>query len=433
MTAAAQDPVQLAPRNYEVWLENDDVRVLGALLKPGDVTPQHSHPTRIVYTLSDHSAIFRFPDGRVVHSESKAGEVVWRDPVTHSEENDGKADSRALLIELKGSSFRSNAVSRSDYFVSGDSGARLFVRRVASGSPQRTPILLIHGGSPPSEVIFDLPVPGYSLAQDFAAMGLDAFLMNASGWGQSTHSRDTSEPPGSSKEVVADIAAVVDDVLRTTGHSQLLMFGHASGGHWAAMYASEHPDKVAGLVLLNSMYSVDAPWALRRSFEDPKRPGVFDASAGPYRLATAEGLLNGWNNSIPTADKSEWRDPQVAAAYVALSLASDPTSASRTPASVRIPGGFRRDHYLLSKGQRLWDAQDLKIPVLFMRGSRDHWSRPEDLEALKRELGGAASSKFVTIPDATHFVFLDRPERGRTQMLKEIREFLGTFPRPGNT
>lgn len=165
MTAAAQDPVQLAPRNYEVWLENDDVRVLGALLKPGDVTPQHSHPTRIVYTLSDHSAIFRFPDGRVVHSESKAGEVVWRDPVTHSEENDGKTDSRALLIELKGSSFRSDAVSRSDYFVSGDSGARLFVRRVASGSPQRTPILLIHGGSPPSEVIFDLPVPGYSLAR----------------------------------------------------------------------------------------------------------------------------------------------------------------------------------------------------------------------------------------------------------------------------
>jgi pimeloyl-ACP methyl ester carboxylesterase len=429
VTAAAQDPVQVAPRNYEVLLENDHVRVLEALLKPGDITPQHSHPSRIVYTLSDHSAIFRFPDGRVVHSESQIGETVWRAPVTHSEENDGKTDSRAVLIEFKGSCFRPGSVSRSDYFVSGDSGARLFVRHIAGRAP-RTPIVLVHGGSPGSEVIFDLPIRGYSLAEDFAAMGLDTFLMNARGWGQSTPAADTSEPLGSSREVVADIAAVVDDVLRATGRSKLLLFGHASGGHWAAMYASEHPNKVAGLVLLNSMYSVAAPWQLRQAFEDARHPGVFDASAGPYRLATAEALLNGWNNSIPVVDKSEWRDPQVAAAYVTLGLASDPTSVSRTPASIRIPGGFRRDHYLMSKGQRFWDARAVESPVLYMRGSRDHWSRPEDLEALKRELPAGAHSKFVTIPDGTHFLFLDRPERGRTQMLKQIREFLADLREP---
>src|SRR6266496_4001109 len=65
-----------------------------------------------------------------------------------------------------------------------------------------------------------------------------------------------------------------------------------------------------------------------------------------------------------------------------VGLASDPTSESRTPPSLRIPGVFRRDHYLLSKGQKFWDAHDLKVPVLYMRGSRDHWSRPEDLEAM---------------------------------------------------
>lgn len=50
--------------------------------------------------------------------------------------------------------------------------------------------------------------------------------------------------------------------------------------------------------------------------------------------------------------------------------------------------------------------------MLYMRGARDHWSRPEDLDALKRDLPAVPNSKFVTIPDATHFVFLDRPERG---------------------
>jgi hypothetical protein len=54
------------------------------------------------------------------------------------------------------------------------------------------------------------------------------------------------------------------------------------------------------------------------------------------------------------------------------------------------------------------------------------------LEALQRELATAPHSRFVTIPDATHFVFLDRAERGRTQMLREVREFLPTVARPGS-
>jgi pimeloyl-ACP methyl ester carboxylesterase len=113
----------------------------------------------------------------------------------------------------------------------------------------------------------------------------------------------------------------------------------------------------------------------------------------------------------------------VAQTYVSLALASDPTAESRTPPSVRIPGAFRKEHYLLSKGQKLWDAHNLQVPVLYLRGSRDHWSRPEDLEAMKQDLATISDSKFVTIPDGTHFLFLDRTEHGRKKMLKEIQEF----------
>ena len=170
-------------------LENDRVRVLEALLKPSDRTPQHSHPARVVYSLSDHSAIFRSPEGRVTHSVSKAGDTVWRDPVIHSEENDGKADSHAILVEFKESPARAEALTRSDYFVTGESSSRLFVRHVTFGSNQQLPILLVPGGSPPSEVLFDLPVAGYSLVDDLARMGLDVFLMNPRGWGKSTPAR----------------------------------------------------------------------------------------------------------------------------------------------------------------------------------------------------------------------------------------------------
>jgi pimeloyl-ACP methyl ester carboxylesterase len=421
--AWGQDPVKVAPQNYKVLLENDHVRVIEALLKPGDRTPQHSHPARIVYSLSDHSAIFRSPEGRVMHITSKAGDTVWRDPIIHSEENDGKTDSHAILVELKQALPRAEALNRSDYFVTGESGSQLFVRHVTFGSNQQLPILLVPGGGPPSEVLFDLPVAGYSLAEDLARMGLDVFLMNPRGWGKSTATPNSPEAVGDSKQVTTDVEAVVDDTLRSTNRPRLVLFGHASGGLWTAMYAIKHQEKIAALVLLNSMYGVDALWGLRQGFEDPQHPGTFDAHAGPYRLATTEGLLNGWNRSIPVSNKDDWRDPLVAQAYVTLALASDPTSELRRPSSVRIPGAFRKEHYLLSKGQKLWDARDLKVPVLYIRGSRDHWSRPEDLDAIKRDLTAASGSKFATIADGTHFLFLDRPEHGQTEMLKLIQEF----------
>jgi pimeloyl-ACP methyl ester carboxylesterase len=421
--AWAQDPVKVAPQNYKVLLENDHVRVLEALLKPGDRTPQHSHPARVVYTLSDHSAIFRSPEGRVTHSTSKAGDTVWRDPVIHSEENDGKTDSHAILVEFKQAPAGAEALSRNDYFVTGALGSQLFVRHITFGSNHHLPILLVPGGGPPSEVIFDLPVPGYSLAEDMARMGLDVFLMNPRGWGKSIAGPNSAEAVGDSKQVTADIESVVEDILRSTGQARLVLFGHASGGLWTAVYATQHQDKIAALVLLNSMYGVDAPWGLRQAFEDPQHPGTFDARAGLYRLATAEGLLDGWNRSIPISNKNDWRDPRVAQVYVTLALASDPTSESRTPPSVRIPGAFRKEHYLLSRGQKFWDARDLKFPVLYMRGSRDHWSRPEDLDAMKRDLTAPWGSKFATIADGTHFLFLDRPEHGRSEMLKQIQEF----------
>jgi quercetin dioxygenase-like cupin family protein len=98
---SGQDPVAVAPDHYKILLENKRVRVLEGLLKPGERTPLHSHPARVIYILSDEKARFTFPGGRTVDSESKAGEVVWREPTTHAEENIGTTDSHAIIVELK--------------------------------------------------------------------------------------------------------------------------------------------------------------------------------------------------------------------------------------------------------------------------------------------------------------------------------------------
>lgn len=174
------------------------------------------------------------------------------------------------------------------------------------------------------------------------------------------------------------------------------------------------------------MYGVQAPWPLASGFEDPKHPDTFDPYAGPCRLADATGLLAGWNRSIPGEDKSLWRDPRVAEAYVRKGLASDPMAFTRNPPSVCIPGAFRLEHLLMAQGKKFWDAKDIHVPTLVVRGQRDHWSRPDDCEALAKELVNAPEVQTLMIPNATHFFFLDRPEHGMRLLMRTLTAFLSS-------
>ena len=97
----AQDPVKVAPKAFKVLLENDRVRVLDYRAKPGEKEPMHSHPDSFIYSLSPYNIKINFPDGTTEIRKGKAGEAIWQEAETHSSENMGTADARALIIELK--------------------------------------------------------------------------------------------------------------------------------------------------------------------------------------------------------------------------------------------------------------------------------------------------------------------------------------------
>ncbi|MBD3884753.1 alpha/beta hydrolase [Phormidium tenue FACHB-886] len=322
-------------------------------------------------------------------------------------------------------------IERNDFFVPSDLGIQIAVREVRSSHASRSPILLIHGGGPGGVASFDLNVPGYSLAADFAEAGHPVYIMNIRGWENSTRPDVLNQPPEknppavTSHEAVRDIGAVVD-VIQQRHQEPVALVGWATGGHWAGMYTSQNNEKVSHLVMLNSLYGVNAPWELRSSFEDPNNPGTFDASGGAYRLNDADGLIAQWSRTIPVEDKSQWRDPRVVEAYQQTALASDPTSETRNPASIRIPTAYRLESYNLSKGQKYWKAADITVPTLVMRGELDFWSRPEDLQALESELTNTPTAKTVTIPDGTHYLFNDRPERGRGRFVQEVLSFVAS-------
>ncbi len=97
----AQDMVKVAPKNCKVLLENDRVRVVRVVAKPGEKLEMHSHPANIVYAFTPGKVKHTSPDGKTQERELKTGQAIWSDAVTHSSENIGTTESRVLVIELK--------------------------------------------------------------------------------------------------------------------------------------------------------------------------------------------------------------------------------------------------------------------------------------------------------------------------------------------
>jgi hypothetical protein len=63
------------------------------------------------------------------------------------------------------------------------------------------------------------------------------------------------------------------------------------------------------------------------------------------------------------------------------------------------------------------------VPTFVLALERDFWSRPADRDKLTASLVHAPV-KVVVIPDATHFVHLDRPEHGQQLLLQEVAGFI---------
>jgi quercetin dioxygenase-like cupin family protein len=96
------DPAKLDPNMYKVILENKKLRAIDYHLKAGEQEPMHSHPCGVfVYFFTDANVASTLADGKSSESHNRAGDVVWRDPVTHFAKNVGGGEVHSLLVEPK--------------------------------------------------------------------------------------------------------------------------------------------------------------------------------------------------------------------------------------------------------------------------------------------------------------------------------------------
>jgi beta-alanine degradation protein BauB len=96
-----QDSLKVNSETIALKLENSRVRVLEAVLKPGEKEKPHSHPASVAYVIEGGKFRNHAADGTTSEVQLKTGDVVYRDPLTHWAENIGDTTIRLVLVELK--------------------------------------------------------------------------------------------------------------------------------------------------------------------------------------------------------------------------------------------------------------------------------------------------------------------------------------------
>ena len=128
---------------------------------------------------------------------------------------------------------------------------RLFMYEKYADSPEdkRGTVLFVHGSSMASQPTFDLQVPGrpFSSVMDwFAARGFDTWCVDMEGYGRSDKHRDITCDIANGAD---DLAAASEYIQQLRGNDGFLVYGISSGALRAAMFAANHPERIARLAL----------------------------------------------------------------------------------------------------------------------------------------------------------------------------------------
>jgi pimeloyl-ACP methyl ester carboxylesterase len=324
-------------------------------------------------------------------------------------------------------------IVKSDYSIDAvDPGIKLFVREKraegAKGSDDNV-VLFVHGATFPSTPDFDLQYKDYSWADWMVRHGYVVYMFDKRNYGFSTREKTMEEPAAANRPVsrsflvIRDIGAVVDHIRGKEHVQRVTLIGWSWGAMTAGYYASLHSEKVKKLVLYAPLYEnlLHTNLGAGSGLQNKRLPWEFNYGMGAYRLGTAEANNKRWDGEIPVQDKSEYREQGVQDAFNAAALATDPTSNSRNPPSLRAPNGVLEDSFYQATGRRLWHAANIYVPALVIAGEDDTWSFPQDREGLMRDLVNAPEKKHVTLPHATHFVLF---EKQRFRFFEEIDAFL---------
>ncbi|WP_426690675.1 alpha/beta fold hydrolase [Rhodanobacter ginsengiterrae] len=202
------------------------------------------------------------------------------------------------------------------------------------------------------------------------------------GWG------DSSRNSGASYNVDAQ-AARLDSFVKTLGLQRFVLVGHSMGGAIAAVYASEHPEQVAGLALVDSFGLKATPNAFDRAALAGKNPFIYDDRAGFERATSLafEQPLDLPGRFVDALVKRNQRDH----AFIETGF-----------------NALREPSQYLAVQNRLGQ---LTMPVLGLWCHDDRIVDISALDSLRNGLSASSAISTSTINGCNHMPMLEKPEQ----------------------
>lgn len=262
-------------------------------------------------------------------------------------------------------------------------GVRLFLwRKPPAGTARHAgTVLFVHGSSMASQPTFDLHVPGRphsSVMEWFAARGFDTWCMDNEGYGRSDKSRPISCGIANGAE---DLAAGSDYILKTTGAAKLLVYGISSGALKAALFAQQHPERVARLALDAFVWSgAGSPTLAERRKKLPE-----------YQSKNRRPIDRAFVRSIFTRDHPGTADDATIEAFADAILALDDS----------VPTGTYVD---MCTRLPMVDPAKLVVPAMILRGQYDGIAGFDDLVEFFKRLPNP-DKQFAVMAGISHASF----------------------------
>ncbi|HEX2874443.1 MAG TPA: alpha/beta hydrolase [Polyangiaceae bacterium] len=268
-------------------------------------------------------------------------------------------------------------------------GGMLHVRVIGTGKP----ILLLHG-FPDSSLGFR------ELCESLAEKGFRAIAPDLRGYGLS------DKPEGleayRSSAVIADLAALA----RWTGNEPVAVLGHDWGGTISYCFASEHPELVSQLVVINAAHPESYARALTRSLQLLRSWYIlFFQLRGIAEWVVTRRWVFRWLMRKLVANKQVMTEARIDAARREL----------LRPGAVRAALSY----YRAAVRWPIKCPAVIQAPTLILWGDSDPALDPRLLDDLSTRI---TSVTVHHVEGAGHFVQWDDPERVLSEVVGFLRQ-----------
>jgi pimeloyl-ACP methyl ester carboxylesterase len=259
--------------------------------------------------------------------------------------------------------------------------------------------LLVHGGTWSGRSIYDLQIRDYSLMDFLAKNGYDVWAIDIHGYG---HSDKTDKDWSDTHSSAADIESAVVYITKLRGVAKVDLFGASAGTQRVGVFAMEHPDQVAKLIIYAGF------WKGTEDFRamNAKRIENGGQPLPQYRIPTEQSVRSDFVSG-ELAQHPQFEEDAVQE-LVKTVLENDKKSPNVFVEWVKLP---------------ILDPARITVPTMIIHGERDFAAHMEDLVPFYMQLK-TRDKTYVLLPDGGHALMLEKDHR-RFQ-----HEVLSFFDRP---